>query len=122
MRKIGNVGLHEYFHNIDDIKYFDSINEIENMYNPTTNIAPCLVMILDYFQNDEYDTPGIININDNIFELRTIVGVNSGIKWDKITYSRHGGIQFQKWLMDKIMQRIPTKLEQLPSTLPHYDQ
>ena len=122
MRKIGNIELHEYSQNIYDIKYFDNRNEMENMYNPTKNIASCLVIILDYFQNDEYDTPGILDTNDYIFELRTIVGVNSRIKWHRTMYSRHGGIQFPKWWTGNKMQRITTKLEQLPSTFPHYEQ
>ena len=119
--KVGNMELHEYFHSIDDIKYFDNRNEMENMYDPTTNMTSCSVIILDYFNDTEYNTPEILNINENIFKLRTIVGVDSGIKWDGITYSRYGGVQFQKWWIDKKMQRIPTKLEQYPTTLPHYE-
>ena len=83
------------------------------------------VIIINKFPHDQPIEMELSSVNDDIFEIRTIVGTRSlgggATKWDGITFSRHGGVH-PKWWMDERSSNQVIQIDSLPPFLPYNDE
>ena len=74
VNKIGNNNIEGWMNDVHNLTYFDNINDLENLYNPENEYNNASILLLDHFMSDKYEIPDIINLDDILFQLVTIIG------------------------------------------------
>ena len=117
------LNLASAFEEINSVRYYDlsedqDNNNLQDVMNAEDDLSDIKVVIASF---TTMDAPLILSINNQNFELQTIIGVRSitDTKWDGTIYSRHSGSQFQSWWKQDRYDIYPIQVNEMPDIFPN---